>query len=230
MQVAGMYRDYHHTRHDLSRLRALMPMIQSPVSAEADGSIRWRGRRWVEREPLVFEAAESADGRQAIVFREDEHGRVRELHAAGGTFERIGWVEQRFFHLALLASSIIVFASYALWRLRAVVRDRRVWPPGHGARTCAFVVATLNIVFVIGLVLAIGDLGGTTPLPLFSVAVLSLPLASAAVTAVLPALAARAWIRQWWTVRERAAYSAVAAFAVVFVTFLNYWKLLGFRY
>ena len=62
--VAGMYRDYHHTRHDLSRLRALMPMIQSPVSPAPDGSIRWQGRRWVEVEPLVFAAAESS-GRPA---------------------------------------------------------------------------------------------------------------------------------------------------------------------
>ena len=229
--VAGMYRDYHHTRHDLSRLRALMPMIQSPVSSEPDGSIRWRGRRWVESEPLVFEAAESVDGRQSIVFREDEHGRVRELHAAGGSFERIGWLEQRSLHLALFASSIFVFVSYAVWRFRFVVRGPRSRPPGYySATACAFVVSTLNIVFVIGLVFVIGDLGGTTPLPLFSVVLLCLPLASAAVTTVLPALATMAWIRRWWTARERAAYSAVAGFAVMFVTFLNYWKLLGFRY
>lgn len=207
-----------------------MPMIQSPVTAEPDGSIQWRGRRWVEGDPLVFEAAESADGRQSIVFREDEHGRVRELHAAGGTFERIGWLEQRFFHLALLASSIIVFASYALWRLWAVVRDRRSRPAGYGARTCALVVSTLNVVFVVGLAAVIGDLGGTTPLALPSLVLLCLPLASAAATTMLPALAVMAWIRHWWTARERAAYSAVAAIAVAFVTFLNYWKLLGFRY
>jgi hypothetical protein len=225
-----MYRDYHHTRHDLSRLRALMPMIQSPVSAEPDGSIRWRGRRWIERERLVFDAAASADGRQSIVFREDEHGRVRELHAAGGTFERIGWLEQRSFHLALLASSIIVFASYGLWRFRAVVCDLRSRPPGYGARTCALLVATLNVAFVVGLVLVIADFGGTTPLALPSLVLLCLPIMSAATTTMLPALAATAWIRQWWTARERAAYSAVAAFAVAFVTFLNYWKLLGFRY
>ena len=36
--------------------------------------------------------------------------------------------------------------------------------------------------------------------------------------------------RQWWTARERVACSAVAAFAVAFLTFLDYWKLLGFRY
>jgi CubicO group peptidase (beta-lactamase class C family) len=228
--VAGMYRNYHHTRHDLSRLRALMPMIQSVVSPAPDGSIRWQGRRWVEVEPLVFAAAESSDGRQYIVFREDERGRVRELHADGGTFERISWLEQRSFHLALLASSMVVFVSYVLWRLWPVIRDRRSRPPGHGARTCAVVAAALNVAFVGGLVLVIGDLGGTTPLPLPSVVLLCLPLACAAVTVTLPALAATAWIRQWWTARERVAYSAVAAFAVAFLTFLNYWKLLGFRY
>jgi CubicO group peptidase (beta-lactamase class C family) len=228
--VAGMYRNYHHTRHDMSRLRALMPMIQSPVTVEQDGSIRWQGRRWIEIEPLVFEAAESADGRQSIVFRQDDRGRVRELHAAGGTFERIGWLEQRSFHLTLLASSFIVFLSYALWRVWPLIRDRRARPQGQNARACALFVAVANVVFVGGLIVVVLDPGGTTPLPLASIVVLSVPLASFAVSVVLPALAARAWMRQWWTARERVAYSAVAAFAVAFLTFLNYWKLLGFRY
>jgi hypothetical protein len=207
-----------------------MPMIQSPVTVEQDGSIRWQGRQWIEIEPLVFEAVESADGRPSIVFRQDDRGRVRELHAAGGTFERIVWLEQRFFHLTLLASSIIVFASYVLWRVWPLIRDRRARPRGQNARACALFVAAANVVFVGGLIVIIRDLGGTTPLPLPSIVVLWLPLASFAVSVVLPALAARAWMRQWWTARERVAYSAVAVFAVAFLVFLNYWKLLGFRY
>jgi hypothetical protein len=73
------------------------------------------------------------------------------------------------------------------------------------------------------------EFGGVTPLPLI-VLWLSLPLASVAVTALLPAFAAIAWKEAWWTRRERLGYSTFAVFAVAFMTFLNYWKLLGIRY
>jgi len=43
---AGCYRDYHHTWDDMSQIRSLMPMVQSRVSVESDGAIRWQGRRW----------------------------------------------------------------------------------------------------------------------------------------------------------------------------------------
>ena len=42
-RVAGVYRNYMHTRNEMSRLRALMPMIQSRVSVEADGAITLLG-------------------------------------------------------------------------------------------------------------------------------------------------------------------------------------------
>jgi hypothetical protein len=59
---------------------------------------------------------------------------------------------------------------------------------------------------------------------------LSLPLVNVVTTALLPALAAMAWRRHWWTRRERLGYSTFALLAVVFMTFLNYWNLLGVRY
>jgi hypothetical protein len=39
-----------------------------------------------------------------------------------------------------------------------------------------------------------------------------------------------AFVRRWWTARERVGYAAVTAVAVAFIVFLNYWKLLGVRY
>jgi CubicO group peptidase (beta-lactamase class C family) len=119
-RVAGWYRNYHHTRHEMSRAIALM--LQSPVRAEADGAIRWRGRRWVPVAPLVFT---SSDGRDTIAFREGPSG---------------------------------------------------------------------------------------------------------AITALLPGFAALAWHEAWWTRRARIGYSAFTTLAVLFLVFLNYWKLLGFRY
>jgi CubicO group peptidase (beta-lactamase class C family) len=227
LQVAGTYRDYHHTRNDMSRLRAMMPMIQSRATVEPDGAIRWHGRRWLEVEPLVFRRA---DGPDHIIFKEDDRGNVTALHAWGATYERIGWIEQTPVHLGLLALCVIAFLAYPLSRVVHALRRRPAAPEGRVARGCAVFVALANLAFVIGLVPFLRNLGSTVPLPLPQVVLLSLPLASVAATALLPAFSARAWTDKWWSFGERLRYSALAVFAVAFMTFLNYWKLLGFRY
>ena len=84
--------------------------------------------------------------------------------------------------------------------------------------------------FLVGLVASLRQLGDTIPLPARSLALLSLPIISLALTGLLPAFALTAWRERWWTRGERLAYSALAACAVIFIVFLNYWKLLGFRY
>jgi hypothetical protein len=226
-RFAGTYRDYQHTRNEMSQARALTPMIQSSVTTEADGAIRWQGRRWLEIEPLLFRSADSPD---YIVFRENEGGDITELHASGRTYERIGWWEQAPFHMGVLASCVIAFLAYPLSRCVRAVRRRRASPEGRAARGCAVFVALANLAFIVGLAVFIRDLGAIAPLPLPVVSWLSIPLASVAVTALLPVFVALAWRDKWWTRRERLGYSTFVVFAVTFMTFLNYWKLLGVRY
>jgi len=104
---------------------------------------------------------------------------------------------------------------------------------GRGARVCAIFVAVANLTFVVGFAVFSADprgLGGITPLRLPVVLWLSLPVASVAVTAVLPAFAAWAWREGWWTRGERLGFSTFVALSLVFMMFVNYWKLLGIRY
>jgi len=225
-RYAGTFRDFHHTRNDLSRLRALMPIIQTRVIAEAGGTIRWRGRQWIEIEPLVFQ---SADGAAHIAFREDEAGAITQLHAWGASYERIGFFERAPFHLAVLLLSVLVFGAYVVVRIA-----HRKAPGASGgslaARRLGVAVAVVNLVFVAGLVIFFRNLGETVPLPVAAVLWLALSLVSLAITAIVGILAAAAWRYEWWTRGERARYSVLAIAAVSFITFLNYWKLLGFRY
>ena len=233
-RFAGSYRSYSRTRGEMSQVRALMPILQSRVIAESDGAIRWQGRQWREVEPLVFR---SVDSSHYIVFRENDRGDVVELHAWGAAYERVDWREQTLFQAGILAASVIAFLAYPLSRAirvrrrRPAQRDPSDRPaPGGRARGCALFVALTNLAFVAGLVASLRDLGAITPLPLPMILLLSLPLASFAATAILPALAARAWREHWWTRGERLGYSTFVVFAVTFMTFLNYWKLLGIRY
>ena len=119
-RLAGAYRDYHHTRSDMSRVRALMPMIQARLTVDGDGALRWQGRRWLEVEPSVFRRE---DAHEYIVFRTGERGEA-ELHSGNGTYERIGWLEQTAFHGVLLVTCVAAFLTYAGFRLVALVRHR----------------------------------------------------------------------------------------------------------
>jgi hypothetical protein len=235
-RFAGSYRSYSRTRDEMSQVRALMPILQSRVIAESDGAIRWRGRRWREVEPLVFRSVDSAD---YIVYRESGRGDMVELHAWGAAYERVGWREQTLFQAGVLSACVIAFLVYPL-SIAVRARRRRSAQPGgpcdlpapggRAARGCALFVALTNLAFVAGLAASLSDLGAITPLPLPMILLLALPLASLAATALLTALAARAWRDHWWTRGERLGYSTFAVFAVTFMTFLNYWKLLGVRY
>jgi CubicO group peptidase (beta-lactamase class C family) len=234
-RVAGTYRDYRHTRHDLTRLMALMPMIQSRVTVEPDGAIRWRGRRWVEMEPLVFRSTDSpdysADGPDYIVFRENDRGDIAELHAWGATYERIGWAEQAPFNLGLFGSCVMVFLAYGASRVLRVLRRRPAPVDGRAARRCALFISVVNLLFVAGLPILFRSLVTSTPLPpVVVMSWLSLPLVSVAVTALLPGFAVLAWRERWWTRSERLGFATLAAFSVAFIAFLNYWKLLAIPY
>lgn len=224
-RVAGIYRDFHHTRNDMSRSISLM--LQSRISAEPDGAIRWRSRRWVEVAPLVFT---SADGRDTIVFREDASGKIATLHAWGGTYERLGWAEQALFHAAFLAACVVAFLAYPLSQGVARRRRRPISVEGRAARRCAIVVAVANLAFIVWLGVSLRGLGASVPLSPVTIIWLSVPLASAALTALLPGFAAVASWEGWWTLRERVSYSAFAVVSVAFMVLLNYWKVLGIRY
>jgi CubicO group peptidase (beta-lactamase class C family) len=225
-RYAGVYRDFHHTRNDLSRLRALMPMIQTRVSANPDSSLQWKGRRWVEVEPLLFQ---SADGGDYMVMRQDTNGDPVELHAWGGTYQRIGFFEQAPFHIAVFLACVLASAIY----LVTLLRGRRVGtPPGanRAARYAGAFLSLVNITFAGGLIVLFMDLGASVPLPLPTKLWLALPMVALVLTVLVVPLVGAAWRSDWWRFRERVSYSAMVAASIAFMVFLNYWKLLGFNY
>ncbi len=57
-----------------------------------------------------------------------------------------------------------------------------------------------------------------------------MPLVSTALTAALPVFAGVAWARRYWGVFGRLLFTFVTLVAALFVWFLAYWNLLGFRY
>jgi CubicO group peptidase (beta-lactamase class C family) len=217
--VAGVYLDTNRARHDLSSVRALMPMLQAHVVADGD-AIVFAGRRWAEVEPFVFQAP---DGGEPIVFRGPGAG---VLQTWNSTYGRIAWTQQSPAQLALAGSCVLVFLGFAA----GSARSWRRWRDGRAARACAIFVAVANVAFVVWLAVSLRRLGATTPLPLLDVAFLSLGVVAAIVAALLPGFGIAAWRGGWWTRGARTAFTVLSVSAVVFAAWLNAWNLLGLRY
>ena len=95
-----------------------------------------------------------------------------------------------------------------------------------------YLVASLDLGFLIG-VLVVGGLAQDElryglPAPL--VIGLAVPLLSAALTAALAMSAVLTWHRPYGSLSMRGYYSLVTLSAIVYLPYLAYWNLLGFRY
>ena len=220
-EVAGVYLDTHRTRHDLSRIRTIMPMLQSRVVAAGD-TIWWAGRQWTEVAPYVFQGPGSGE---PLVFRQAA-GAMPVMQTWTSTYERIGWTRQTPVHVAFAAACVLVFVIGAV---RFAVTRRR-WREGRTARSLGLAVALANVMFIVWFLASFRRLGDTTPLPALDVAFLTLGVAAAAGAALLPGFSLCAWRERWWSRRARAAFTVFAVSAVAFAAWLNYWKLLGYQY
>jgi CubicO group peptidase (beta-lactamase class C family) len=252
-RLAGSYRI---TRSNHTGFEKVLTLLTGArVIANEDGSITTTGgylsrdledteQRWIKVKPLLFRAE---DRNEYIAFRQDGEGRA--LYLSGDAdptvaYEKVSAYEAPGLHLGLLGGSLgILLLSAVAWPTGAVIARRyrrRYGKPGgepggdtrmaHRIRILAWAVCALDVLFVIGVALVSSNLEealayGASP---FLIAVLTLPLLSAALTAGVLACALLAWKRQYWGVFGRLHYSLVALSALTFVFLLAYYNLLGF--
>jgi hypothetical protein len=196
----------------------------------------WGEWRFVEVEPLYFR---QVDGEFALVFHEDDRGRV--THMSAGfipqfAFEKLSWHETSGFHMILAGVCALLFLSALVVALIRLVRRRRRGSDrassARGARAAHWIVvgiSLLNLLFVVGTML------WGNPLPVFGVSliyrlVLALPVLSTALTVAALVYTVLAWKDRFWGLAGRVHYTLVTLAAVAFVWFLNYWNLLGWRF
>ena len=252
-RLAGSYRI---TRSNHTGFEKVLTLLTGArVTANEDGSITTTGgflsrdledteQRWVEVKPLLFRAE---DRNEYVAFREDG----RALYLSGDadptvTYEKVPFYEAPRLHLGLLAGSLgILLLTAVAWPVGAVIARhyrRRYGKPGseragdtrmaHRIRILAWAVCALDVLFVIGVALTFSNLEetlayGATP---SLIAVLTLPLLSATLTAGVLACALLAWKRRYWGFFGRLHYSLVALSALTFVFLLAYYNLLRFPF
>ncbi len=245
-QYTATYRSLRLPHGSLDKWLAFGPNEELRVTREPGGLLVIDDTRYVQIEPLLFRElyqdgyvafGRDADGDPALVFR------------GTATYERLRWYEtyvsQR--RLVILFATVLGATALAwslaplislVWRvplwLRRLLAHQpfatRDPQPARAARTLAGLVATADLVFI-----ALAKAFLTTSairfgVPAWLTGLLVVPLLTTAGTVVMAGFCVVAWAQRWWTVVGRSLFTLVTLVAGLFIWFLTYWNLLGFRY
>jgi CubicO group peptidase (beta-lactamase class C family) len=193
--------------------------------------------RFVEVEALYFR---QVDGQFGIVFREDDGGRITQMHTdlmPQYTAVKLDWYETPAFNLPLLLVCVLLFLSMIPVAVIRFIRNRRLSsdrkPASRGARAAYWIIVgicVLNLLFLVGMVPGFNPPTELHGAQLIVKVVLGLGVLSAVLTVGALIYSALSWKNSYWGIAARAHYTLVTVAAVAFVWFLNYWNLLGWRF
>ncbi|HVH30273.1 MAG TPA: hypothetical protein VNA31_01215, partial [bacterium] len=223
-RFAGTYRSNRYPRSDFTKMTGLT--VQFPVRVGPDGVLNRWGTRWVEEDSLVFRRV---DREEYMVFRQDKRGRIAQLVAWNGVFDRIAWYETAMFHMVVAVTFALAFsAPLVAALLRVVLRRphasaaRPRWLVGAGLALCA-----TNVVFLVSLGVAFARARSLVDFPVWLAALLALPLSSLVGTLVLGIGTVRVSSLGIGSPRERVASLILFLVSGAFIAWLMYWNLLG---
>jgi CubicO group peptidase (beta-lactamase class C family) len=234
--LTGEYSVLLRSESTLTKLSSLLWTVQ--VELDADETLVTHGlgdapRRWVEREPWLFQ---EIHGTRRIAFQVEEAGRATRLLSDLPflSFERNPWHQTRLFHLAtaglslLLLGSALVFWPVIAWCTKYGLHAER--PPSM-PRLWAWWMSLVFVLFFSLTALALRD-----PVQLmFGVPdllrhALWLPIVGGFFLPLTLLFMLRAWVNSYWGFLGRIHYTLVTFAAAILLAWLWHWNLLGFRF
>ncbi|MCK5313791.1 MAG: hypothetical protein KAJ53_01650, partial [Anaerolineales bacterium] len=173
---------------------------------------------------------------ETLVFREDETGEVEFAFVPiqNVALEKVAWYEGGAAQLGSLGMFLLIFLSpFIIWPLGALLRRIRKQASttnagSKRARRVAGIVSALNFIFMTILLLSMGDL--SLGVPLIVQIALIIPIVTTLLTMVLLWMTIRVWKDSYWSFLGRIYYSFLTLTAVLFILWVNYWNLLGWRF
>src|SRR5919202_2081026 len=238
-KLSGTYRYNRYPHHTLEKLAAVFGEApEVPVIPGKDGtlSIYVPENKAVEVEPLFFRTLSSDT---SMTFRQDKRGRITYMFLSDSSFgalEKLAWYETKDFQVKLVVFCTLVFFSASVvgsigWLIRRTRKPlSKTSKMARLAQFLAVLVSALNLIFLMGLGLVVLNTDfwefffGVPPA---ATVLLLIPPLTTGLTLGLFVFTVLAWKNQYWSVIKRVQYSLITLAALGFVSFLNYWNLLG---
>lgn len=191
----------------------------------------------VEVEPWIFKTINGLD--ETVIFRNDTN-KLKMLisNHPYQAYEKIAWYETSNFHLGLLLACLILFLGMSLWWSVCLVRlFWRKWSSKPQVETIQFqlpqwlgwIVSTLNVIALIGLVLLFLDSNYYTVAFAMSPALVFFMILAglaALLTVGMILCTIQFWRMRFWQRRQRFCYLLLTLAAIVFSLDLAFWHLL----
>lgn len=251
-RFAGPYRWVRHSRSTIGKVVALLPGPTNVIIlANPDGTLsvtffgveaEWR---FAPVGPLTFKQVQGGvqqmdvyefDVGDTLVFRENESGEITFafMPLQNVALEKIAWYEGGDAQMGTMFMLLMVFLSpFIVWPLGKLIarirkRETRSTKGSRWARYTALLVSGLNFIFLVTIIIGMGDPTLGVP-PLIQVA-LVIPLITILLTLVMSWQLFVTWSKGYWSFGGRLYYTLIWLAAVVFILFAGYWNLLGWRF
>jgi len=251
-RFAGAYRWVRHSRSTIGKLAALIPgPVNVNIVANEDStlSVSFFGAepewRYAPVGSLVFKQVQGGvheiggleiDLGETLVFRKDEAGEVgfAFVPIQNVALEKVAWYEGGDAQLGSLGMFLLIFLSpFIVWPLGALIRRirKRASTANAGskrARRVAGIVSALNFIFLMILLLSMGDLSLGVP-SIIQIALI-IPLVTALLTLIMVLMTIPVWLKGYWSFWGRIYYSLLTLTAMFFLVWANYWNLIGWQF
>ncbi|MBU1339469.1 MAG: beta-lactamase family protein [Acidobacteria bacterium] len=242
-KLAGRYTGvFTSNRRISSSFIKLMKLFQTMrITSDRDGALLTSGgsgiRRWIEKDPLVFQEYE---GQDRLVFQEDDKNRI--THAFIGRlpyfgFDKMKWYETPRFSILVLVFCFLLFFSTLTWPLGALRRrfcSQNNSQMSRGEKTARWIAggfAALNVLFLLLFAAVNSDpVRMMYGIPAALKIVLLLPMAAGILVVASVFMLTYALFRGHFTVCGRLHYLLLIVAGFIFIWFLKYWNLLGFHF
>lgn len=226
------------------------------VNLESDNILVYDSRKYIQIQPLLFL---SVEGDKYISFKEDLRDHSIYLFDGVFTLRKMNWYENIAFQLFLCKIFFSIFLFTCLrqhfkllliyldrrfkllrivhlpWRLNFIITESKSSQVVKKTELFLLIIVYLNLFFmVIGKLLIphkqsdlFKIIYGINPIYKF---VLSIPIISGGMTVIVIFWIGLIWKNKQGTWIQRVYYTFIAGAALMFLPFLNYWNLLGFKF
>jgi CubicO group peptidase (beta-lactamase class C family) len=189
--------------------------------------------RLVEIEPLLFRVAGGGAFLRTdrVAFRQDSSGEITHAFFDPTTaLHKLTWYDTVLFHLALLASCLVVFTAALAAAIRRLIVARPEAPRARWRHRLTVALSAFNIAFFVGFGVMLVDAMDTGLFPESVCYLLVLPVVAALLTLCFVFLLAWDWAKGDGSRGERISGTLVGLAALAYLWFLDYWNLLGWHY
>lgn len=239
--LAGVYRLTSYSHHTLAKLLRLPWPDYPRVTTQADGRLLVQFGSDVETahelrevEPLHYR---TGDGKLDYVFWQDDQRQPAGFAVGDFVTEKVAPYDTSAAHMLMLIAFVGVFLASTVAGLVISLRHPPASPLARRALWLLTAIAALNVVFLVAFFLILqsvasgaSDIAFNLGMPPALAALVAVPLLTSVLVFVLLALWLAGWRRRAWSRRGLALVGSFVAVSLLFIPWLNYWNLLGFRW